>query len=66
VVIVEDSEDARASLQRILDHEGHTVHTTADGSSGFDAIGVRRTPDEAAAGGQAASEREPHAGRAAR
>jgi NO-binding membrane sensor protein with MHYT domain/CheY-like chemotaxis protein len=38
VVIVEDSEDARVSLQRILEHEGHTVHTAADGPSGFDVI----------------------------
>jgi NO-binding membrane sensor protein with MHYT domain/CheY-like chemotaxis protein/two-component sensor histidine kinase len=38
VVIVEDSEDARLSLQRILEREGHTVHTAADGPSGFDAI----------------------------
>ena len=38
VVIVEDSEDARLSLQKILEREGHTVHTAADGPSGFDAI----------------------------
>jgi NO-binding membrane sensor protein with MHYT domain/CheY-like chemotaxis protein/two-component sensor histidine kinase len=38
VVIVEDSEDARVSLQKILEDEGHTVHTAADGPSGFDAI----------------------------
>jgi NO-binding membrane sensor protein with MHYT domain/CheY-like chemotaxis protein/two-component sensor histidine kinase len=38
VVIVEDSEDARVSLQKILEHEGHTVHTAADGPSGFDVI----------------------------
>jgi NO-binding membrane sensor protein with MHYT domain/CheY-like chemotaxis protein/nitrogen-specific signal transduction histidine kinase len=38
VVIVEDSEDARVTLQKILEREGHTVHTAADGPSGFDAI----------------------------
>jgi NO-binding membrane sensor protein with MHYT domain/CheY-like chemotaxis protein len=38
VVIVEDSEDARLSLQRILEREGHTVHTAADGPSGLDVI----------------------------
>ncbi len=46
VVIVEDSEDARVSLQRILEHEGHTVHTAADGPSGFDAI-AQLKPDVA-------------------
>ena len=46
VVIVEDSEDARVSLQRILEREGHTVHTAADGPSGFDAIAQLR-PDVA-------------------
>jgi CheY-like chemotaxis protein len=46
VVIVEDSEDARVSLQRVLEREGHTVHTAADGPSGFDAIAQLR-PDVA-------------------
>ena len=46
VVIVEDSEDARLSLQKILEHEGHTVHTAADGPSGLDAIAHLR-PDVA-------------------
>jgi signal transduction histidine kinase/ActR/RegA family two-component response regulator len=46
VVIVEDSDDARVSLQRILESEGHTVHTAADGPSGFDAIAHLR-PDVA-------------------
>ena len=46
VVIVEDSEDARVSLQRILEREGHIVHTAADGPSGFDAIAQLR-PDVA-------------------
>ena len=46
VVIVEDSADARLSLQRILEREGHTVHTAADGPSGLDAIAHLR-PDVA-------------------
>jgi NO-binding membrane sensor protein with MHYT domain/CheY-like chemotaxis protein len=46
VVIVEDSEDARLSLQRILEREGHTVHTAADGPAGFDAI-AQLQPDVA-------------------
>jgi diguanylate cyclase len=46
VVIVEDSEDARVSLQRILELEGHTVRTAVDGPSGFDAIAHWR-PDVA-------------------
>jgi len=46
VVIVEDQEDARLSLQKILEQEGHTVHTAADGRSGFDVIAQVR-PDVA-------------------
>ena len=46
VVIVEDSEDSRLSLQKILEQEGHTVHTAADGLSGFDMIAQVR-PDVA-------------------
>ena len=46
VVIVEDSEDTRVSLQRILEHEGHTVHTAIDGPSGFDTI-AQLKPDVA-------------------
>ncbi|HZF28378.1 MAG TPA: MHYT domain-containing protein [Gammaproteobacteria bacterium] len=46
VVIVEDSEDTRVSLQKLLEHEGHTVHTAPDGPSGFDAIAQLR-PDVA-------------------
>ena len=46
VVIVEDSEDTRVSLQKILENEGHTVHTAADGPSGLDAIAHLR-PDVA-------------------
>jgi len=46
VVIVEDSQDARLSLQRVLENEGHTVYAEADGESGLDAI-VRMRPDVA-------------------
>src|SRR5262245_38844309 len=46
VVIVEDSHDARLSLQRVLEHEGHTVHAEADGEAGLDAI-LRMRPDVA-------------------
>ena len=46
VVIVEDSEDARLSLQKILEREGHTVHTAVDGPSGLDTIAELR-PDVA-------------------
>ena len=38
VVIVEDSRDARVSLQKVLEQEGHTVHTATDGPSGLEAI----------------------------
>jgi NO-binding membrane sensor protein with MHYT domain/CheY-like chemotaxis protein/two-component sensor histidine kinase len=38
VVIVEDSDDSRLTLQKILEQQGHTVHTAADGPSGFDVI----------------------------
>jgi CheY-like chemotaxis protein len=46
VVIVEDSEDTRVSLQKILEQEGHTVHTAADGPTGLDVIAQVR-PDVA-------------------
>jgi signal transduction histidine kinase len=46
VVIVEDVEDSRLSLQRILEQEGHIVHTASDGPSGFDVIAQVR-PDVA-------------------
>ena len=46
IVIVEDSQDARLSLQKILEQEGHTVHTASDGPSGYDAI-ARFRPDVA-------------------
>jgi signal transduction histidine kinase/CheY-like chemotaxis protein len=46
VVIVEDSEDARVSLQLVLEAEGHDVRTAADGPSGVDVI-TRWRPDVA-------------------
>ena len=46
IVIVEDSHDTRLSLQKILEHEGHTVHTAADGPSGLAAI-LQHRPDVA-------------------
>ena len=46
VVIVEDSEDTRVSLQKILEQEGHTVHTAVDGQSGLDVI-AQMQPDVA-------------------
>jgi NO-binding membrane sensor protein with MHYT domain/CheY-like chemotaxis protein/anti-sigma regulatory factor (Ser/Thr protein kinase) len=46
VVIVEDSDDSRLSLQRILEQQGHTVHTAIDGHSGFEVIAQMR-PDVA-------------------
>ncbi len=46
VVIVEDSDDSRLSLQKILEQEGHTVHTAIDGQSGFEVIAQMR-PDVA-------------------
>jgi NO-binding membrane sensor protein with MHYT domain/CheY-like chemotaxis protein len=46
VVIVEDSDDSRLSLQKILEQEGHTVHTAIDGRSGFDVI-AQMHPDVA-------------------
>jgi NO-binding membrane sensor protein with MHYT domain/CheY-like chemotaxis protein len=38
VVIVEDSDDSRVSLQRILEQQGHIVHTAVDGRSGLEVI----------------------------
>jgi NO-binding membrane sensor protein with MHYT domain/CheY-like chemotaxis protein/nitrogen-specific signal transduction histidine kinase len=38
VVVVDDSEDSRVSLQKILEQEGHVVHTAADGQSGLELI----------------------------
>jgi CheY-like chemotaxis protein len=46
VVIVEDSPDARLSLQMLLESEGHTVHTAIDGPSGLDTI-LQVQPDVA-------------------
>ena len=38
VLIVEDSEDARQSLRRLLELEGHRVHSAGDGASGLAAL----------------------------
>ncbi len=38
VVIVEDAEDTRVSLQMVLEQQGHTVHTATDGVSGYQVI----------------------------
>ena len=46
IVIVEDLPDARSSLQRVLELEGHAVYTAADGQGGFDVI-TRLRPDVA-------------------
>lgn len=45
-MIVEDSDDARVSLQMILEGAGHRVQTAAGGPSGVDAI-PRWKPDVA-------------------
>ncbi|MGH8742093.1 MAG: response regulator, partial [Burkholderiales bacterium] len=46
VVIVEDLQDTRLSLQRLLENEGHTVHTASDGPSGLATI-LQVQPDVA-------------------
>ncbi len=46
VVIVEDAHDTRVSLQKVLELQGHEVHTAADGPSGLDAI-LQLRPDVA-------------------
>jgi signal transduction histidine kinase/ActR/RegA family two-component response regulator len=46
ILLVEDNEDARESLARILTLEGHTVHTAADGVSGV-AVAERVRPNVA-------------------
>jgi NO-binding membrane sensor protein with MHYT domain/CheY-like chemotaxis protein len=46
VVIVEDSADARVSLQKVLENAGHVVHAAADGPSGYETI-ARVRPDVA-------------------
>ncbi|HZR70269.1 MAG TPA: ATP-binding protein [Burkholderiales bacterium] len=46
ILIVEDNADARVSLQIVLEAEGHTVHTAADGKAGLDAF-ERIVPDVA-------------------
>jgi len=46
VLIVEDNEDARSTLEQLLRHYGCEVTIAADGKSGFDAI-FRSRPDVA-------------------
>jgi CheY-like chemotaxis protein len=46
VVIVEDLQDTRLTLQKVLQHEGHTVHTASDGPSGVTTI-LQLRPDVA-------------------
>ena len=46
VVIVEDAPDSRLSLQKIFEHEGHSVRTAVDGRSGLEAI-LQEKPDVA-------------------
>jgi CheY-like chemotaxis protein len=46
VVIVEDSQDERLSLQKVLETEGHVVHTASDGPGGLETI-MRLRPDVA-------------------
>jgi PAS domain S-box-containing protein len=36
VLLIEDNDDARQSLRALLEHEGHRVAETADGTSGLD------------------------------
>jgi signal transduction histidine kinase/ActR/RegA family two-component response regulator len=43
VALIEDNDDARASLRMLLELEGHTVSEAADGISGVDL--VTRTPE---------------------
>ncbi|HEY5897813.1 MAG TPA: ATP-binding protein [Burkholderiales bacterium] len=46
VLIVEDSEDARETLRRLLELQGHRVRTAADGAQGLEAM--RAAPPEIA------------------
>jgi len=46
IVVVEDANDACATLQRVLENEGHSVHIASDGVSGLAAI-IERTPEVA-------------------
>jgi len=46
VLVVEDNDDARETLRRMLELEGHRVRTAADGVSGLEA--VRSAPPEIA------------------
>jgi CheY-like chemotaxis protein len=38
VLVIEDAEDARESLRKILESEGHHVHAAKDGASGLKAL----------------------------
>jgi CheY-like chemotaxis protein len=44
VLVVEDNDDARETLRRILELEGHRVRVAADGLSGLEAVRAS-TPD---------------------
>jgi CheY-like chemotaxis protein len=46
IVLVEDADDARATLQRVLEHAGHRVVTARDGIEGLDKI-IGTHPDVA-------------------
>jgi signal transduction histidine kinase/CheY-like chemotaxis protein len=46
ILIVEDNDDARVSLQMLLEADGHTVSTAADGTAGLAAF-ERAVPDVA-------------------
>jgi signal transduction histidine kinase/ActR/RegA family two-component response regulator len=46
ILVVEDNDDARVSLQMILEADGHAVHTAADGKAGLEAF-ERAAPDVA-------------------
>jgi CheY-like chemotaxis protein len=45
-VIVEDNDDARATLRQLLELDGHQVQEAADGPSGIEAI-LQALPDVA-------------------
>jgi diguanylate cyclase len=44
ILLIEDAEDARRSLQRLLELHGHVVHTASDGPSGLAAL-LEQRPD---------------------
>jgi CheY-like chemotaxis protein len=46
IVIVEDNDDARVMLRRLLEHDGHQVREAIDGRSGIEAI-LQAQPDVA-------------------